>query len=139
MLDVLSHVFGKENYKCGLHAPTKWMSAPAAISSLPPVKPKSGVHTHTHRQNRYQRYKITSDHMNDECAPALRINPAYLPRGSPASRRHVGGRSNIFVVSASCTAWPLSYKKYEYHRYRHRHRHRVCRCVYARPKGLARI
>jgi hypothetical protein len=47
-----------------------------------------------------RRYK-TSDHMEGECAPALRTNPAYLSRVSPASRRHVGGRPDIFVLSAS--------------------------------------
>ena len=48
------------------------------------------------------------DHMEDECAPALRTNPAYLSRrgGSPASRRHVRGRPDNFIVSAPCTAWP---------------------------------
>jgi hypothetical protein len=51
-------------------------------------------------------YKITSDHIEDECTPALRTNPAYLSRGLPASRRHVGGRPENFVVSATCTAWP---------------------------------
>ena len=48
-------------------------------------------------------YKTTSDHMEDYCAPALRTNPAYLTRESPASR-HVGGRPDNFVLSAQCTA-----------------------------------
>ena len=30
-----------------VHAPTKSVSVPAAISLLPPVQPRSGVHTHT--------------------------------------------------------------------------------------------
>ena len=47
-----------------------------------------------------------NNHMKDECAPALRTVPAYLSRGSPTSRRHVGGRRGNFVVSAPCTAWP---------------------------------
>jgi hypothetical protein len=33
--------------KAGVHAPTKSVSLPAAISLLPPVQPRSGVHTHT--------------------------------------------------------------------------------------------
>jgi hypothetical protein len=61
-----------------------------------------GGRTHTDKEY----YKTTSDLMEDECAPAQRTNPACLSRGLPASRRHVGGRSDNFVVSASCTAWP---------------------------------
>ena len=52
-----------------------------------------------------RRYKTTSGHTEDECAPALRINPAYLSSGSPASRRHIGGRTDKFVLSAPYTAW----------------------------------
>ena len=39
--------------RAAVHAPTKSVSVPEAISLLPPVQPRSGVHTH--RQNWYRR------------------------------------------------------------------------------------
>jgi len=39
--------------RAGVHAPTKSVSVPALISLLPPIQPRSGVHTY--RQNRFRR------------------------------------------------------------------------------------
>jgi hypothetical protein len=41
--------------RAGVHAPTNSASVPASIWLLPPVQPRTGVHTY--RQNRYRRLK----------------------------------------------------------------------------------
>jgi hypothetical protein len=95
---------------------------PASISLLPPVQPRSGVHIPTKSVSAPAAISVvlilhvifmarkytgpTGQSYQDECAPALRTMPAYLSNGSPASRRHVGGRPDDFVVSAPCTACP---------------------------------
>jgi len=48
-----SYAWDARNLRAGVHAPTKSVSVPAAISLLPPVEPRFGVHAH--RQNRYRR------------------------------------------------------------------------------------
>jgi hypothetical protein len=79
------------------HIPTKSVSAPAAISVV--------LIFHVIFMAR-QYTGPTGQIYQDECAPALCTNQAYLSRGSPASRRHVGSRPDNFVLSAPCTAWP---------------------------------
>ena len=55
--------------------------------------------------------------MEDECAPSLRTNPAYLSRGSPTSRRHVGGRPDNFVLSPGVLPGHKDYLEYQYRRH----------------------
>ena len=70
----------------------------ASISLLPPVQPRSGVHTH--RQNRYRRYKTMSDHMEDECAPALHQPIRHIYRGG---RWHYHADMSVVVpITLSC-------------------------------------
>jgi hypothetical protein len=106
--------------RSGVHTYRQNLSA--SISLLPPVQPRSGVHTY--RQNLSAAAAIsvvlifhvifmarqytgpTGQSYQDESAPAVRTMPTYLSSGSPASRRHVGGRPDNFVVSAPCTACP---------------------------------
>ena len=73
--------------RAGVHAPTKSVSV--SISLFPPVQPRSGVHTY--RQNRY---KTTSDHMDDEWAPIRRIY-----RGG---RRRHADMSVVVPITLSC-------------------------------------
>jgi hypothetical protein len=76
--------------RAGVHAPTKSVSV--SISLFPPVQPRSGVHTY--RQNRDQRYKTTSDHMDDEWAP--------IPRIYRAGRRRHADMSVVVPITLSC-------------------------------------
>jgi hypothetical protein len=57
---------------------------------------KTNKRTNTYLLQR--RYNTTSDPMEDECATALRTNPAYLSRG----RRHHVDMSVIILIAMSC-------------------------------------
>ena len=117
--------------RAGVHAPTKSVSVPASISLLPPVQPRSGLHTY--RQNRYRRVQglqITwkmSVHLL--CAPVQRIYQGGC--------RHHADMSVIVLKTLPCRPHVLpghkDYMKYQYHQYRRWGRHRFYQCVYTRP------
>jgi hypothetical protein len=56
--------------------------------------------THTHRQNRYRRYKTTSVHMEDECVPALHQPIRHIYRGG--RWHHHADMSVVVPITLSC-------------------------------------
>ena len=88
--------------RADIHAPTKSVSVPASISLLPPVQPRSGVHTY--RQNRYRR--LQGGQFREWCR-AVNMAPMWNRRFYLLCLLHLRRRRRLKRRERECWEHPI--------------------------------